>query len=268
MRGGRATVLAYHRVSLEGAALEEGDYALPSDLFARQMELLAAQGRSVVGLPALTEGAFPQGAVLLTFDDGCETDATVVLPLLRALRFPAAFFVNPAWLGEPGRLDWDQVRELAAAGMHVGSHGFDHTLLDGLPLPELERQLALSKSLLEEGLGGPVDALSLPGGTGGRRALRVARGLGYRVVLGSQPGLVRSGARPGLVPRYAVRRGDGLAGFRAVVEQRPAFRIAHALRYGALRGLRSILGQGAYVRLRESLLARQERARGSAGRAS
>jgi peptidoglycan/xylan/chitin deacetylase (PgdA/CDA1 family) len=264
--GARAAVLMYHRVGLPFEP-EEGDYALPPKSFERQMELLASQRRAVVSLPALAAGTFRDGSVALTFDDGCETDATVVLPVLSALGFAAAFFINPGRLGRAGRLSWRQVEALAAAGMQIGSHGLDHTLLDGLPAPELERQLAFSKSLLEERLGREVDALSLPGGTGGRRALAMARALGYRLVLGSQPGLVRSWAVPSLFPRYAIRSGLGLDGFRALVEQRAAFRLAQALRHGALHLLRAGLGQDAYARWRATRLARRNRSRRPVGEA-
>jgi len=245
--GAHAVVLMYHRVSLDGARPEEGDFALPTWLFEGQMRRLASEGRPVVSLSQLVSGHFEDGAVVLTFDDGCDTDATVALPRLLELRFPAAFFVNPATVGTKGRLGWPQVERLAAAGMRIGSHGLDHTLLDGLAPGELERQLALSRRLIEERLGAEVDVLSLPGGTGGRAALETARRLGYRLVLGSRPGRVARGRLLLPVPRHAVRQRQGLEGFRAAVEQRLGFRLVQALRYRALQALRTLIGPKAYV---------------------
>jgi peptidoglycan/xylan/chitin deacetylase (PgdA/CDA1 family) len=248
--------MMYHRVSLLGAPVEEGDYALSAELFERQIELLATEGWPVVSLSALADGVFPDRAVALTFDDGCDTDFRVALPLLRKRRFPAAFFLSPALVGHPGRLDWEQVGELAAAGMQIGSHGLDHTLLTDLSDAELERQLASSKAQLETRLGREVDTLSLPGGTGGARALAVARRLGYRLVLGSRPGLVRSGALPAQLPRYAVRLSEGTEGFRAAIGQRLGFRARQSLRYRGLRLLRRVIGRGAYRQWRDRQLER------------
>jgi peptidoglycan/xylan/chitin deacetylase (PgdA/CDA1 family) len=245
--GANAVVLMYHRVSLDGARPEEGDFALPTWLFEGQMRRLASEGRPVVSLSQLVSGHFEDGSVVLTFDDGCDSDATIALPRLLDLRFPAAFFVNPATVGERGRLGWPQVERLAAAGMRIGSHGLDHTLLDGLAPGEIERQLALSRRLLEERLGAEVDVLSLPGGTGGRAALETARRLGYRLVLGSRPGRVARGRVLLPIPRHAVRQRHGLEGFRAAVEQRLGFRLVQALRYQALRALRSVIGPKAYI---------------------
>ncbi len=247
----RATILMYHRVGDSLAEAEEGDYVLPTPLFEAQMRLLAARARSVVSLATLVEGRYPEHSVALTFDDGCDTDASVAAPLLRALGFPAAFFVNPARVGQEGRVSWTQLRAIAAEGFLVGSHGLDHTLLDELPVPELERQIVQSKRELEERLHQPVDALSLPGGSGGERARRLAKAAGYRLVLGSRPGLVFGSAGPEILPRFAVRRAHDLAGFAALTDQHPLFLLRQAIRYRVTHGARSLLGARTYARLRQ-----------------
>ena len=56
---------------------------------------------------------------------------SVALPLL-AEQLTATFFVSPALIGRPGYLGWAGVRELAQAGMTIGAHGLDHTLLSRL----------------------------------------------------------------------------------------------------------------------------------------
>ena len=248
MSPAHAVVLMYHRLDRAGAPPEEGDFVLPAPLFVQQMEWLVGSGRPVVSLSQLASGGFEDGSVVLSFDDGCDTDATVALPRLLEAGFPAAFFVNPATVGQHGRLGWPQVEGLAAAGMRIGSHGLDHTLLDGLPPGEVERQLAESRRVLEARLGAEVDALSLPGGTGGRAAVETARRVGYRIVLGSRPGRVARGRLPLPVPRHAVRRRHGLEGFQAAVEQRLGFRLGQAARYQTLQILRVTIGSGAYVR--------------------
>lgn len=243
-----AVVLMYHRVDLAGARPEEGDFVLSRLLFVQQLKWLAAEGWPVVSLSQLASGQFEDGSVVLTFDDGCDTDATVALPHLLEAGFPATFFVNPVNVGQSGRLGWPEVEQLAAAGMRIGSHGLDHTLLDGLPPGEVERQLEVSRRLLEERLGAEVDALSLPGGTGGRAAVEIALRVGYRIVLGSRPGRVAQGRLPLPVPRHAIRQRHGLEGFRAAVEQRPGFRLLQAARHLTLQALRAAIGSEAYVR--------------------
>jgi peptidoglycan/xylan/chitin deacetylase (PgdA/CDA1 family) len=255
----RAVVLIYHRLSDRPLDPEEGDYVLPPSLFEAQMRELAAGRRPVVALASLAEGRYDDGSVALTFDDGCETDATVAGPLLVSLGLPAAFFVNPALVGTEGRASWDELRQLATQGFAIGSHGLDHTLLDALAPAELERQVAGSKREIEERLGRPVDALSLPGGTGGERARQLARAAGYRLVLGSRPGALRGGAADVVLPRIALRRSHGLEGFRSAVDRRPFFVLGLQVRYALTLAGRRLLGTRGYARLRAQRLEREAR---------
>jgi peptidoglycan/xylan/chitin deacetylase (PgdA/CDA1 family) len=246
----------YHRVSEAAADPIEGDYVLPTSLFAAQMRWLAASGRPVVPLAAVLDDTRPDGSVILTHDDGCETDATVAAPLLASLGFPATFFVSPERIGRPGYLSWDQLRLLARAGFAVGSHGLDHSLLGELSQAQLRRQLLESKSRLEQELGSSVDLLSLPGGSGGRRVLSAAREAGYRLTVGSRPGVVAGVPPPMVLPRIALRRGHGEKGFRAAVGQEVPFFVRQGLRHAAALLARTLLGTGRYARLRARRLRR------------
>lgn len=250
----------YHRLAGAPADPEEGDYVLPTDTFEAHLRLLSSERRIVAPLSALVDGTCPDRAVVLTFDDGCDSDVTVAGPRLRALDFPAAFFVNPARVGQPGRASWAQLRRLAAEGFLVGSHGLDHTLFDGLPEAELRRQIAESRQWLERELAIPVWALSLPGGSGDSRTLGLAREAGYRLVLGSRPGLLRGAATTArVVPRVAMRRDPDLHSFRATVDQRPAYLLRKALRYQAAHAVRRLMGAEAYGQLRLRWLGRWTR---------
>jgi peptidoglycan/xylan/chitin deacetylase (PgdA/CDA1 family) len=255
---GYAVILMYHRVGIEGALPIEGDYALPSGLFARHARGLSSAGCRVVPLDAVRSGLPPGRSVILTFDDGYDTDEAVALPLLRDLGLPAAFFVSPALVGLPGHLDWPGVRRLSEAGMHVGSHGLDHTLLGGLPEDELARQLSDSRRMLEDHLGQPVGTLSLPGGSGGGQVVRRAIEAGYRLVLGSRPGTVCRPASGEALPRYAVRRGHSPAQVAALAQHDLWPRALARLRYALTQSLRGGLGASTWARLRERLVSAPE----------
>jgi peptidoglycan/xylan/chitin deacetylase (PgdA/CDA1 family) len=250
----RAVVLMYHRLSDGPVDPEEGDYVLSPALFEAQMRWLAGQGRPVASLTCLAEGRHEDGAVVLTFDDGSDSDATVAGPLLRSLGFPAAFFVNPARVGVEGRASWDQLRALAEGGFAIGSHGLDHALFDDLAASDLEWQITESKREIEDRLRRKVDALSLPGGSGGERARRTAQAAGYGLVLGSRPAPVREPARTGIVPRFALRAGPGLAGFQATIDLWPLFVLHQQLRYQMTHTGRRLLGTRVYAGLRRHRL--------------
>lgn len=61
-------------------------------------------------------------------------------------------------------MTWDQLREMHAAGMEVGSHGVGHHMLAKLPRERMVAEVVDSKRTLERELGGTVQALSYPVG--------------------------------------------------------------------------------------------------------
>jgi len=218
-----------------------------------QMAALARRGLPVVPASALEDRSIPHRAVVLTFDDGCDSDCAVALPILRRHGFPASFFVSPGLVGQESYLSWEGVAQLAAGGMEIGTHGIDHTLLGEVPAAEAERQLRESRAELERRLNRRVDSVSLPGGSGGRRLARLALGVGYRRVMGSRPGLAAAGAGP-LLPRFAVRRGEAEAAFAALIDQAPSVRLHRWAWHSALTSARRLLGPALYEAVKARLL--------------
>ena len=253
MRAG-VVVLMYHRLGvgvLPGRELGEEAYAVAPADFELQLQVLADSRCAVVPLDGMAgpRGAIPARAVAISFDDGNLSDHAVALPALRRRGWPATFFVTPAWVGTPGYLGWPELRELAAAGMCVGAHGLDHTLLSTLDAGRLRRHLSEARRLLEAELGRPVELLSLPGGAGGAEVVAVANEVGFRVVAGSEPALLEPGSA-GALPRHALRRGDSIEGFRALVEQRRLALWRASARHRTLGWLRSAVGPTLYQRAR------------------
>jgi peptidoglycan/xylan/chitin deacetylase (PgdA/CDA1 family) len=145
--------------------------------------------------------------VRVTFDDGNASDLELALPALRDHRLSSTFFVVAGRLGEPGFVDQDDVRALAAAGMTVGSHGMRH-----VPWPEvddrtLHEELVEARERLEAVVGRTVSEAACPFGSYDRRVLSALRRAGYRRVYTSDRGTARPGAW--LQPRNTMRRGEG-----------------------------------------------------------
>jgi peptidoglycan/xylan/chitin deacetylase (PgdA/CDA1 family) len=149
--------------------------------------------------------------VLVTFDDGNGSDFEIALPALRRRGMTAAFFVVASRLDQPGYLTREQLRELAAAGMAIGSHGLQHRSWRSLTDEELEDDLTRGRSVLEDALERPVTEASCPFGEYDRRVLRHLRRLGHERVYTSDGGTARADAW--LQPRNTIEGGwDATAG--------------------------------------------------------
>lgn len=95
-------------------------------------------------------------------------------------------------------MTWDDIRELAAAGMDVQSHTQTHRVVQTLRPAQLQRELRGSRELLEERLRTPVRGLAYPVGypLRGQQPIRDAvAAAGYRVAFSNQTGPINTWRR-------------------------------------------------------------------------
>lgn len=100
---------------------------------------------------------------------------------------------------------WEQVREMAAAGMEIGSHTVTHPILSNLSEAEIAWELTASKQQLEQMLGQAVTTIAYPVGLNfafNARVRALSQQAGYRLGVSFETGVNRLSA----LPRYALRR--------------------------------------------------------------
>jgi peptidoglycan/xylan/chitin deacetylase (PgdA/CDA1 family) len=179
-----------------------------------------SSGRRAVPVTSLATD-LSGGTVSITFDDGWASDYEEAFPALRELHMRATFFVVPTLVGTPGHVTWDQLREMVAAGMEVASHSMTHPFMHSLDRAGLEREFGESKAVIEQRLGHPVRAASLPRGWEPPDFQPVLRDLGYRVFCTSRVGWWYPGASTLAMPRVPVRRGLAVDDVGAIAAGEP-----------------------------------------------
>jgi len=122
-------------------------------------------------------------------------------------------------------MNWDQVREMAAAGMEFGSHTVSHPILAQLPdAAQLHAELQASKACIEREAGRSVSALAYPvGGASAINAevLAATAQAGYRIAFTYQSGVNRlatARSAPLQLKRLHVERYTGRAMFEAALQ--------------------------------------------------
>jgi peptidoglycan/xylan/chitin deacetylase (PgdA/CDA1 family) len=246
----------YHELELAGRQLCQSDpgyvrYILPLDNFRRQMEWLKSSGWRGLSVSEATLYPFGQN-VCITFDDGCETDLIAAAPVLRDLGFNATFFLTAGFLGTPGYLNADQVRELDALGFQIGCHSMTHPYLSDLPDSELKHEIADAKLHIEQILGHSIEHFSCPGGRYDQRALQIARQAGFATVSNSQFYANSPSTNPYELGRVAMLRDLTLDEFAGTCHGRGLWK--KRLQYEARRSAQRALGNRAYDQLRAVLL--------------
>jgi peptidoglycan/xylan/chitin deacetylase (PgdA/CDA1 family) len=174
--------LMYHKVN----DIPDNAVTVPVERFEHQMEQLGELGYTVVDLDAvcghyLRDEPLPEGATLITFDDGYRDVLEHALPILRRHGYPAVLFVPLGYVADPRPLpheqklaaqgivnrtiDWDELAELESNGVRIECHGISHRALVELGVDEAAREITLGKLRLEEALGRPVTAFAYAKGS-------------------------------------------------------------------------------------------------------
>jgi peptidoglycan/xylan/chitin deacetylase (PgdA/CDA1 family) len=90
--------------------------------------------------------------------------ALYALPILRTYGFVATFYVVAGRIGRANNLSWDQVAELAAAGMEIGDHTMPHVRLTRLTPAEIQHEINAAQTLLQARLGVAPTTFAYPFG--------------------------------------------------------------------------------------------------------
>lgn len=172
-------ILMYHSID-DTATPAYARWAVPPATFRRHLQILDEEGcRPVIlsRLAAEMDKADPPGnLVCITFDDGLFDFVTGAMPVLHDFGYPANLFVATGYVGgtarwlspldEGGRpmMSWDDLRDVAAAGIECGAHSVSHRELDTLSRPEAHDEVFGSKRDIEDRLGAPVTTFAYPFG--------------------------------------------------------------------------------------------------------
>jgi peptidoglycan/xylan/chitin deacetylase (PgdA/CDA1 family) len=185
----RVPVLVYHSVMPHhaGQTTEQRVLDVDDSVFVAQMRYLVDGGYHVVSLGALVDALegrdtlpLPNRAVVITFDDGWENQYLHAFPILRRFGLTATFFVFTTPIGTDRKLmTWEQLRELQAAGMTIGSHTRTHPILPDYHAA-LHNEVEMSRADIAQHLGRAPDFFAYPFGAWDAESAAWARTAGYR----------------------------------------------------------------------------------------
>ena len=226
----RISVLMYHQVGQFLELKAHRSCYCDAGRFRSQMAWLKRTGRRVVSLTeahaALFENvALPSSqAVVLSFDDGYENFAAHALPVLQEFGYPSVLFAVSGLLGQEAKwldgegakpllLSGQRLRELRTAKVEIGSHTVNHPRLSRLDPVQAWREIADSKTALEDVLGEEVDFFAYPYGDYNPTVREAVMRAGYKAAVTCSRGAANTAPNPFEIPRKAISYGDNLLGF-------------------------------------------------------
>ena len=226
-------------------------YVVQMSDFVEQMKNLQIAGWRGTSVSETLQ-APSQKTVVITFDDGCETDLLAAAPVLQLLKFGATFYTTCGWVGRRAYLSRQQLRELSDLGFEIGSHSMSHAYLPDVNDAELRHEVSDSKSWLEDVVGLPVKHFSCPGGRFDRRVKSVVEEAGYCSLATSRPRANSRATDVYELGRAAVVRNTTIQQFEALYKGEGLWKMN--LRAGVNQSAKRILGNAFYDRLRSVVL--------------
>ncbi len=141
-------------------------------IFSRQLDYLKAKGYHTITFNQLFSalyygGPLPSKPIILTFDDGYEDAYQFAYPILKAHGFSGMFYIISGKVGWQGQMTWNQLREMVANGMQMGSHTIHHVdmgLVLRYSLEQAQQELQVSQATLQQNLHIAIQQFCYPSG--------------------------------------------------------------------------------------------------------
>ncbi|MBD3669719.1 MAG: polysaccharide deacetylase family protein [Gammaproteobacteria bacterium] len=168
-----AVILQYHHINDSTPTAT----SIAPDIFKQHIDYIHENGFEVWSLPRLVKAiehgeALPDKLVAITFDDGYESVATNVLPILRKRGYPFTVFVTPAMVGKHLYMDWETLKGLQAQGGTIANHTHRHPHLVRRQSGESEEEwktrirdeLSTAEQHIQQHMGGAPGLFAYPYG--------------------------------------------------------------------------------------------------------
>ena len=211
----RIVILYYHRVGPCDVLSQ------PVTRFRGDMEYLARHYQCLtlreLGRRLQAHQRRTRPIAVVTFDDGYKDNFTNAFPELKACGVPATFFVSTGFIGTDRpfphdqravathraqradwpKMTWDDLRQMQAAGMEIGSHTVDHTDMGGVDAAHAADEIRQSLGMLRRELGDGERAFCFPWGRKENvtpAAVEAIRKAGFYAAVTTRPGVVPDAA--------------------------------------------------------------------------
>lgn len=200
----KALIICYHCVKDRADS-----YLRPTKVsdFKNQMQYLSS-AYNPISLQEMAQHiqdgtSLPSKAVTVTFDDGYRDNYENAYPILKEYNIPATVFLTTGFIGtgeipvwEKGyyrsdkelMLSWKQVREMSDSGISFGSHTLTHPFLTRISRRQVEKEINLSKDIIEQQIGKSVNAFAYPSGDFNSNIKGIVKEAGYSAAVSTVAG--------------------------------------------------------------------------------
>ncbi|WP_297569802.1 polysaccharide deacetylase family protein [uncultured Anaerovibrio sp.] len=201
-------ILEYHIVQ-EKNPDRAYEYNVPPADFEQQLDYLQQEGYTTISIRDFLRAKkglqeLPEKPIILTFDDGYESNYTELLPILEKRGLKATIFMVTNDIGRERYMSWDQLKDIQHRGVEIGSHTANHLPLTEMSLSEARDEVKLSKLLMEWNGMDTIYTFSYPNGKYSEELLKVLKEEEYLAAVTGDAGLNTFETNPYLLQRINI----------------------------------------------------------------
>jgi peptidoglycan/xylan/chitin deacetylase (PgdA/CDA1 family) len=201
-----ASVIMYHRF---------GESRYPStnttlEQFEVHLAELASGNYNIMSLADITEAIvegrpLPDYTVAITVDDAFISFYKEAFPLLKSYGLPVTLFVatEAIDLNRRGYASWDQIREMQAAGVEIGSQSHTHPHMPKIDLAKARLEIETSNNRFIDELGVKPKLFAYPFGEYTPEIRNLIKEMGFDAAFGQHSGVMHETVHSYEFPRFA-----------------------------------------------------------------
>ncbi|MEC8727644.1 MAG: polysaccharide deacetylase family protein [Pseudomonadota bacterium] len=207
-----ATIIMYHRF---------GENRLPStniqlDVFEAHLQTIRDEGWTVMPLSEIVSRlksgeTLPDKALAITVDDAFTSVYTEAFPRLQEYGYPFTLFIATDSInrGLQGYATWDQIREMQAAGVEIGSQSHTHPHMHRLSDADIRKEITTSNATFLKELGITPRYFAYPYGEYSTNTRDIIKDMGFEAAFGQASGIAHASIDAYEWPRFAFNESYG-----------------------------------------------------------
>jgi len=156
------------------------------DIFEKQIEGLQSIGYEFIRYDDLIsyykgEKKLKEKTVILTFDDGGESNYNILFPIVKKYNIPIAINIVDDNVGTPGAMNWKQIQEMSESGLvDVYTHSRHHEFADKVETEQYVKDIKYAHENIEKHLNKKVTKIfTYPYGVNGEEKIKALEKEGF-----------------------------------------------------------------------------------------
>ncbi len=159
----------------------------------------------------INDGDLPNNTIGISVDDADKSFLTIAWPRFKEKGFPVTLFITTATIvkNHKNYLNWDEIRQLKAEGVVIGSHSNTHEHMANYSVEEFQKEIEKSNKIFLKEIGEIPNLYAYPYGEVDENFFNVLKDYKFKVAFGQHSGVVNETSHLYYLPRFSLNERYG-----------------------------------------------------------